>query len=142
MAEELSAVATWKGKLEFEGRASTDQVLHIDVSPPQGDDHGNKPMELLLISLASCAGQIVISLLQKMRQDVRAFAVTAGGPKQADHPRVFTSIRLDMELAGPNIDRASAEKALQMAEEKYCPVFAMLKNSVPIRSTIRIVDIP
>jgi len=138
MAEELSAVVVWKGKLEFEGRAVFDQAIHIDVSPPQGEDHGAKPMELLLISLASCAGQIVVSLLQKMRQDVRAFTVKASGPKQPDHPRVFTSIRLDMEISGQGIDPSAAEKALQMAEEKYCPVFAMLKNSVPIQTSITI----
>lgn len=139
MAEELTASIVWKGKLEFEGRADFDQAIHIDVPPPLGDDHGAKPMELLLISLASCAGQIVVSLLQKMRQDVRAFRVKASGLKQPDHPRVFTSIRLDMEIAGPGVDRASAEKALQMAEEKYCPVYAMLKTSVPIETTITLV---
>jgi len=139
MAEELSAVVVWKGKLEFEGRTAFDQAIHIDVSPPLGNDHGSQPMELLLVSLASCAGQIVVSLLQKMRQDVRAFSVKASGPKQADHPRVFTSIRLDMEVSGQNIDPAAAEKALRLAEDKYCPVYALLKNSVPIQTSITIV---
>lgn len=141
MAEESSAVVTWKGKLELEARAAYDQAIRIDAAPPQGDDHGIKPMELFLISLASCAGQIVVSLLQKMRQDVRAFTVKAHGLKQAEHPRVFTSIRLDMEITGANIDRASAEKALQLAEEKYCPVFAMLKNSVPVQSVLHLIDV-
>jgi len=138
MAEELMAVVDWKGKLEFEGRAVFDQAIHIDVSPPQGEDHGAKPMELLLISLASCTGQIVISLLQKMRQDVRTYSVKAIGSKHPDHPRVFTAIRLDMEFSGQGIDRVAVEKALQMSEDKYCPVFAMLKNSVPIQTSITI----
>ena len=142
MAEELTARVVWKGKMEFEGRSDFDRAIPIDVSPPQGGSQGTKPMELLLISLASCAGQIVVSLLQKMRQDVRAFSIRASGVKQADHPRVFTSIRLDVDVSGSGIDRAAAEKAVQLAEEKYCPVFAMLKKSVEIRTAIAISDVP
>ncbi|HNQ81195.1 MAG: OsmC family protein [Acidobacteriota bacterium] len=138
MAEELAARVIWKGKLEFEGRTDFGQPIAIDVPPPEGDDHGAKPMELLLISLASCAGQIIVSLLRKMRQDVRGFSLTAKGLKQAEHPRVFTSIRLDVLVSGPGLDPAAVDKALQLAEDKYCPVFAMLKKSVDIRTEITV----
>ncbi|MCX6564913.1 MAG: OsmC family protein [Candidatus Aminicenantes bacterium] len=142
MSEELTAGVVWKGKMEFEGRSDFDQAIRIDVSPPQGDDHGTKPMELLLISLASCAGQVIVSLLRKMRQDVRTFSIKASGVKQADHPRIFTGIRLDIEVSGPNLDRSAAEKALQLAEEKYCPVYAMLIKSVDVRAAISISEPP
>lgn len=142
MPEELTAEVVWKGKMQFAGRSDFDQAIRIDVSPPHGEGRGTKPMELLLVSLAGCAGQTVVSLLQKMRQDVRTFSIRARGVKQADHPRVFTKIRLEVEAAGPGLDRAVVEKALQMTEEKYCPVFAMLKKSVEIRATIAISAAP
>ncbi|MHB8054023.1 MAG: OsmC family protein [Candidatus Aminicenantales bacterium] len=142
MAEELTADVVWKGKMQFEGRSSFDQAVRLDVSPPLGDNEGTMPMELLLISLAGCAGQTIVSLLQKMHQDVRTFSIRARGAKSADHPRVFTEIRLEIEAAGPALDRAAVEKAVQITEDKYCPVYAMLKNSVNIRTTIAISATP
>ena len=86
MAEELTAEVVWKGKLKFEGRSSFDQAIRLDVSPPLGDNEGTKPMELLLVSLAGCAGQTIVSLLQKMRQDVRAFSIRARGDEKRRPP--------------------------------------------------------
>jgi uncharacterized OsmC-like protein len=35
------------------------------------------------------------------------------------------------------------EKAVRMAEEKYCPVFAIVQKTVPIRTTVRVrPDVP
>jgi len=138
MPETLKAEVIWKGRMKFEGRSAYEQTIAIDVSPPHGDDAGAKPMELLLISLASCAGQVVISLLQKMRQDIRNFSLRATGTKHNDHPKVFTEIHLEIEAAGPGLEKVAVEKAVQMAEDKYCPVFAMLKKSVAIRTTIAV----
>ncbi len=142
MAEELTAEVVWKGKLKFEGRSEFDQAIQIDASPPLGDGAGIKPMELLLVTLAGCTGQTIVSLLQKMRQDVRTFSIRARGMKSPDHPRVFTEIRLEIEASGPNLDRAAVEKALRMTEDKYCPVFTMLKKSVDIRTAISISAAP
>jgi len=136
----LSAYATWTDKLHFQGRAEFDQRVTIDYGPPLGDGNGIRPMELLLMSLASCSGQIVISLLQKMKQDVRGFTVRAQGSKRADHPTVFTAIRMEYEVRGAGIEAESVEKAIRMSEEKYCPVWAMLKSGVGISFTFKILQ--
>jgi len=142
MSDPLTAEVAWKTRMRFDGRASFNQTIALDVGPPHGDGAGTKPMELLLLSLAACTGQTVVSLLQKMRQDVRAFSIRAAGTKHEDHPKVFTEIRMEITIQGPNIEKAQAEKALHLAEDKYCPVFAMLKGSVPIRASITIVPSP
>lgn len=133
MADQLlSAQVTWTEKLHFQGKAEHDQVVAIDHAPPLGDGNGIKPMELLLMSLASCSGQTVISLLQKMRQDVRGFTVKAEGARRAEHPTVFTEIRLAFEVEGNDLSAEAVEKAIRLSEEKYCPVWAMLKPGVKI----------
>jgi len=128
----LSAQVTWTEKLHFRGQAEHDQVVAIDHAPPLGDGNGIKPMELLLMSLASCSAQTVISLLQKMRQDVRGFTVKAEGARRAEHPTVFTEIRLAFEIEGNDLSAEAVEKAIRKSEEKYCPVWAMLKPGVKI----------
>jgi putative redox protein len=142
MSEQLlKAHVTWTDKYHFEGRAEHEQIVAIDYGPPLGDGNGLRPMELLLMSLASCSGQIVISLLQKMKQDVRGFTVRAEGDKQTEHPTVFTEIRLTYEVRGANLHAPSVEKAVRLSEEKYCPVWAMLKPGVKIAFLYKILPV-
>jgi len=136
----LKARVTWTDKYHFEGRAEFEQAVAIDYGPPLGDGNGIRPMELLLMSLASCSGQIVVSLLQKMKQDVRGFTVRAEGDKQAEHPTVFTAIRVEYEVRGASLQAASVEKAIRLSEEKYCPVWAMLKPAVKISFSYKILE--
>jgi len=138
MAEPLTSTVNWTGRMHFQGRADFAHEVPIDFGPPLGGGEGIKPMELTLMSLAACSGQTVISLLEKMRQDVKAFSVRAVGKRQEDHPRVFTEIRLEFKVEGPALDHALVEKAVRLSEEKYCPVWAMMKKSVAVSSSIAI----
>jgi putative redox protein len=128
----------WTEKLHFRGQSEHEQVVAIDHAPPLGDGNGIKPMELLLMSLASCSAQTVISLLQKMKQDVRGFTVKAEGARRAEHPTVFTKIRLEYEVEGVGLSAEAVEKAIRLSEEKYCPVWAMLKPGVKISFSYKI----
>lgn len=73
MEGQLAATVRWTEKLHLDGKAEFDHSIPLDYGPPLGDGNGIRPMELVLISLAGCSGQTVVSLLQKMRQNVRAF---------------------------------------------------------------------
>jgi putative redox protein len=138
MSEQLSATVNWTEGMHFQGTAEFAHEVPIDHGPPLGIGQGIKPMELTLMSLAACSGQTVISLLDKMRQDVKSFSVQAEGKKQEEHPRVFTEIRLEFRIEGAALDRALIEKAVRLSEEKYCPVWAMLKKSAVISPSITI----
>jgi putative redox protein len=138
MSETMTADVVWKARLQFDGRSSFPQTTLLDVGAPHGDGNGTTPMELLLMSLSGCAGQTIVSLLQKKRLDLRAFSIRASGVKRNEHPRIFTEIRLEIEAEGPGLDRAAVEAAVRTAEEKYCPVFAIIQKSVPILTTVRI----
>ena len=138
MPETMTADVVWKTRLQFDGRSSFPQTTLLDVGPPHSDGNGTAPMELLLISLAGCAGQIIVSLLQKKRLDLRAFSIRASGVKRDEHPRIFTEISLEIQAEGPGLDPAAVEAAVRMAEEKYCPVFAIVQKSVPIHVTTKV----
>ena len=55
-------------------------------------------------------------------------------------PAVFTAIALEFEFSGGRLEPASVEKALALSEERYCPVWAMLKTSVPIRAEYKLLS--
>jgi putative redox protein len=73
-----------------------------------------------------------------MGQEVEGLTVHARGTKKEIHPAVFTSIELEFEFRGGRLDAASIEKALALSEDRYCPVWAMLKMAAPIKATYRL----
>lgn len=87
------------------------------------------PMQLLLAALGGCTGMDVVSILKKMRQDVTGYHVEVDGVRAEDHPRVWTEITVRHIVEGNNLQREMVERAVNLSEEKYCSVAAMLKGT-------------
>jgi putative redox protein len=126
------------GGMRFEGMSRSGRTVELDCARGGETAAGYTPLELLLASLAGCSGQVVVGLLKRMGQEVAGFRVVARGVKKDIHPAVFTSIALEFEFSGGRLEPASVEKALALSEERYCPVWAMLKASVPIKAEFRL----
>lgn len=138
MAKEVHADAVFKAGMRFDGISGrAGKSVAIDFAPEGEDVEGFLPLELLLASLASCTGQVVVGLLKRMGQEVKDLIVHARGTKKEIHPTVLTSIELELEFRGGKIDGPSLEKAISLSEERFCPVWAMLKPAVPIKVTHR-----
>lgn len=137
----MEAKAAWKGGMAFTGYAESGYSLEMDAKADAGgSDGGFIPMELMAMALVGCTSMDAISILQKKHQDVTAFEVRFSGERAESHPKVFTRIILEYIVTGRGIDPAAVERAVQLSEEKYCPSQAMLRASVHIDHTIRIVE--
>ena len=138
MAKEVQTEIVFKGGMRFDGKSGrAGKPVAIDFTPEGEAIDGFSPLELLLTSLAGCSSQVVVGLLKRMGQDVQDLTVRARGEKREIHPTVFTSVELDFEFRGGRVDGASVEKAFALSEERFCPVWVMLKASVPITATYR-----
>lgn len=127
------SVGDLKGKMQLTGRGHTGHEVAIDYTPPMGDDMGFTSLELLLVSLASCSGHTIQFLLDKMGKPVLKLDVNVVGKRRMDeHPTVVTHAHLTYKVKGSGLDQTTVEKAIRMAEEKYCPVWAMLRNNVAV----------
>ncbi len=139
MAKEVSANVIFQGGMKFEGTSGrTGTAVALDFAADEQEIHGYLPLELLLASLAGCSGQVVVGLLKRMGQDVRDLTVHARGVKKEIHPTVLTSIELDFDFRGGKLDGPSVEKALALSEERFCPVWIMVKEAAPIKATYRL----
>ena len=138
MAKEVQTEIVFKGGMRFDGKSGrAGKPVAIDFTPEGEVIDGYSPLELLLTSLAGCSGQVVVGLLKRMGQEVQGLTVHARGVKKEIHPTVLTSIELEFEFRGGRVDGASVEKAFALSEERFCPVWVMLKASVPITATYR-----
>ncbi len=128
----LAVNLTWSGDLRFEarGKAARSQVDGDGAAAPS-------PMETLLAALASCAAADIVDILRKGRQDLRALAIHLTGERRAEVPRRFTRFRARVRVTGV-VERAKAERAAQLAFEKYCSVRATLDPAIPLEIDLEI----
>jgi len=139
MAKEVKADVVFKDGMKFDGLSGrAGKSVAVDFAPEGETIDGFSPLELLLTSRAGCRGQVAVGLLKRMGQEVRGLTVHARGVKKEIHPTVLTAIELDFEFRGGRIDGVSVEKALALSEERFCPVWAMVKAAAPIKATYRI----
>ncbi|MBD3285322.1 hypothetical protein GF359_02760 [candidate division WOR-3 bacterium] len=103
----------------------------------EGNEGAPAPMELLLTSLGGCTGMDVLSILKKMKQPVKDFCIELEGKQSAEHPRVYTRIDIVFIVEG-DVEPAKLERAIELSQERYCPVTAMLKPTVDIRTNYRV----
>jgi putative redox protein len=139
MPAELTIHAVHQGGMRVLARNDRHQVL-TDYPLSAGEAvEGLTSLELLLASLATCAANSVMALLKrKMQQDVSALEVEARGVRRDEHPMGFARIDLEFRLLGSGLTTEIVVQALQLAEERFCPVWNMLKRGTPIASSFRI----
>jgi putative redox protein len=105
-----------------------------------GDERGARPFELLLVSLAGCTGMDVVSLLRKMRVGFTELELEIEAEKSEEHPHVFTEINLVYIVTGRDIDEDKVKRAIELSQDKYCSVSAMLRKACPVNWTYRIAE--
>jgi putative redox protein len=139
MAKEVRTEVVFKGGMRFDGKSGrAGTPVAIDFTPEGEAIDGYSPLELLLTSLAGCSSQVVVGLLKRMGQEVRDLTVRVRGEKREIHPTVFNSVELEFEFRGGRVNGPSVEKAFALSEERFCPVWVMLKASVPISAKYRL----
>jgi putative redox protein len=119
--------------------AESGGTITLDARPEHGGTgQGPSPMETLLLALAGCTGMDVVSILGKMRAPLDGLEIRVSGDRADDHPRVFTRIRLEYVFRGNDLRPEQAGRAVQLSQEKYCSVSAMLRASAELTYTWRI----
>ena len=133
--------AEWQGGGAFIGKnvsGGTVQMGKLEGRP------GISPMELILVGLAGCTGVDIVDIMEKKREPLQALKVKVRAKRSEDFPKIFKEIEVTYLIWGEGITTKSVERAIELSEEKYCSVSAMLMSVAEIRSTYQIfsVDTP
>ena len=127
---------TWKEKMAFEAEVDGFKIT-LDADPSVGgENNGPKPKALTLVSLAGCTSMDVISILKKMRVEPEYFNVEVEGELTDEHPKYYHSIHVKYIFRGNDLPMDKLEKAVNLSEERYCGVNALLKKGAKITSEI------
>jgi len=127
---------SWKGEMAFDAEVNG-HILPIDADERVGGkDRGPRPKPLTLVSLGGCTGMDVISILGKMRVTPDDFTVDVSGELTDEHPKYFNKIHIKYTFKGTDLPMDKLEKAINLSQDRYCGVTAMLNKVAEITHEI------
>ncbi len=141
MLQEMSATARLQEGLRFEVEASSGHFVALDMIEHVGDKSGGfSPMEMLLVGLAGCTGMSVLSILRKRRQEVTGYELHVHGKRTSEHPQVFVEISVEHRITGQHVRPELVARAIELSEQRYCGVEAMLGKTARLSHVYKIVE--
>jgi putative redox protein len=93
---------------------------------------GPNMVAVVLIALAGCTGVDIVDILAKRRTPLESMTVDVEGARYAGVPGRLTEITLVYRITGAGIDRAQAERAIELSVTKYCSVRDSLDPTMPV----------
>ena len=124
-----TATVKWVGGEEFVATMPSGHAVPFDADRKRNSAPG--PMEMLLGALGACTSVDVVSILAKKRKKLARLEVSVSGERAAEPPTVWLQIEIVYRLAG-DLDDKSVRDAIELSQNKYCSVAAMLGKTAKI----------
>ncbi len=99
------------------------------------------PLELLLISVASCTATDVVSILEKKRQDITEYKVEIEGKRRDEYPRGFTGFHVHHIVYGRSVSEKAVADAIELSDTKYCSVAYTVRPTAEITTSYEIIEV-
>lgn len=129
-----------KGNMAFEMNINGHNLV-IDASEEIGGNNlGPRPKPLLLAGLIGCTGMDVMSILQRMRIELEDLDIEVSAENTEEHPKVYQNIHLIFKFKGKDLPVDKLKRAVELSQEKYCGVTAMLRASTSVTYEIVLVE--
>lgn len=125
-----TAQIRWAGGQQFSALTPSGHTVALDSDRQSNAAPG--PMEMLLVALGACTATDVAVILAKKRQNLEALEVTVSGDRAPEAPAVWVRLEVVYRLRG-KLDEKAVRDAIELSENKYCSVAAMLGKTAPIR---------
>ncbi len=124
-----TGMVRWVEDQKFVATSPSGHTINID-----SDRHSNTapgPMELVLVALGACTATDIVSILGKKRQELESLEVICSGERATEPPTVWKKLEILYLLRG-QLDDKAVRHAIQLSEDKYCSVAAMLKKTAEV----------
>jgi len=129
---------TWKEDMAFEAEVNDHKIMMDAYETVGGKDRGPRPKPLTLASLGGCTGMDVVSILKKMRVDFDSLNIEIEADMTDEHPKVYNKIHIIYNFTGKALPIEKLEKAVNLSQDRYCGVSAMLRKASDLSYEIRI----
>jgi putative redox protein len=125
----------WIDGMRFVATDSMGHSIVMDASKHVGGEgSGFSPLELLLAALGGCTGIDIVDIMRKQRENVEDLEIVVSGKRAKEPPRVYTRIHVNYRIKGKAIKEKKVQRAIDLSEDKYCSVRAMLHAKTDMTS--------
>ena len=124
-----TATVAWIGEEKFVATSPSGHAITVDSDRTSNKAPG--PMELVLMALGACTATDVVSILKKKRQKLESLEVICSGERASEPPSVWVKLELVYRLRGV-LEEAAVRRAIELSEQKYCSVSAMLQKTATL----------
>ena len=130
----------WHGDMAFAADVNG-FAIRMDAAPEAGgQDMGPRPKPLTLAALGGCTGMDVVSILEKMRVQLDSFDMKIEAEQTDEHPRVYKKIHIVYTFKGKDLPLEKIQKAVDLSQDKYCGVSAMLRKAAAVTYEIEVLS--
>lgn len=136
----METTTKWVKALAFDGEANQHSVRIDTTAKGGGTDSGMSPKQMLLCSLSACSGMDVVSILDKMKVPYKVLEIVAKAEQTDEDPKVFKEILLEYKTDAPLAYADKVARAVDLSQNKYCGIAAMLSKHCNISHTIEHLD--
>ncbi len=134
---EHKIITHWQGGLTFESNNPSGKTVIMDTDiEGQDERYGLSPKAMMLSSLAGCSALDVISILNKMNEEIDDFKIEVVGELTDEHPKYYHSVEVEYHFYGSDLNKKKCERAVQLSVEKYCGVMEMFRRFATIKTNI------
>lgn len=137
---EKIADVTLHEEMSFNVEVNDHKFMIDAVEAVGGKNRGPRPKPLALASLGGCTGMDVISILRKMRVEPEYFNISVAADSTDEHPKYYNKIHITYTFKGKDLPMAKLEKAVNLSQDRYCGVTAMLNKAAEITHEIKILE--
>ncbi len=105
-----------------------------------GSNAGIRPKELILLSLGGCTGSDVAVILTKKKIKYDKLEMNISAEMKETHPQIYTKIHIEFVIYGKDIPEEAVKRAIELSQNTYCSVTAMLNKVVEITHSYKILE--
>ncbi len=129
----MNTTVRWVNDMTMVGESASGHAIVMDGPKEAGGNNlGIRPMEMLLLGMGGCTTIDVLSMLKKMREEVRDCRAEISAERADDHPKVFTKIHIHFVVEGVDLDEKKVGKAIGLSADKYCSASIMLGKTAAV----------
>lgn len=129
-------ITKWTEGMSFETISPNGTSLRLGSSLEGDSEKIASPKALMLSSLAVCSGIDVVSILEKMKIELKDFKINTVGSLTQEHPKYYNKVSVEYHFYGDQLDKEKINKAVNLSVTKYCGVMEMFRSFAEITTEI------
>ncbi|MRX73658.1 OsmC family peroxiredoxin [Bacillus lacus] len=107
--------------------------LHISGN----ENHGFRPYQLMVSSIAVCSGGVLKKILEKKRMTVSDLRISTEVVRNKEKANAIEVIHLHYKITGKNLDESKVAQSIKIAS-RNCPIARSVEGSIMIHETFEI----